>query len=188
VEQEFAFDGTQVLSHKAAISKGQKSLTVTLMGRILPQDSLMLAMTDQLNHYHLGGTHLRIIQGTDNSGNFDVTQATSSMLRDMYQVTQATITRQQDTIDSLRTANAATAYTDSISAVIAPEVKVLFPQIKDIAVTRAIVSNVETNKLDTLNVVLVKYAEPMGTAQSTKFKEYMQARLRKPSITVVPIK
>ncbi len=185
VNQQFVFEGTQVL-HSSAVMKGRnKTLTISLVGKIIPHDSLLLAMTDRLPDYGLGGTKLRIIQG-DSPANFDAAQATSSMLRDMYQVTQNTINSQRETIDSLRTINAEMTLNDTIAARITPEIKVLFPEIGDIAITRAIVSNIDSMKLDTLNIALVSYSRPMGAPQNKKFKEYLEARLQKPEITIVP--
>lgn len=187
VEQQFNFDGTQVL-HTSAVMKGNnKTLTVSLIGKALPQDSLVLALTDKLPDYHLGGTRLKIIQGDNNDNLFDATQATSTMLRDMYQVTQNTINSQRETIDSLRYLNSAIARNDTISAAISPELKVLFPEVADIAVTRAILSNVENRNLDTLNIVLVQYKRQMNTVQNQKFRQYLVARLALKSIKIVPL-
>ena len=61
----------------------------------------------------------------------------------------------------------------------------LFPEISDIAITKAIVSNVDSIRLDTLNVALVRYTRPMGASQTKKFKEYLEARLQKRNITIV---
>lgn len=169
------------------MKNGRKSLTVSLVGRILPQDSLLLALTDKMNDYHIAGTKLRIIQG-DNSSGFDVTQATSSMLRDMYQVTQSTITRQQEIIDSLRASTALMARNDTMSATISPEIKILFPNVKEIAITRGIASDIDSRRLDTINVALVEYSGPMSTAQTQKFREYLEARLNTHPITIVASK
>ena len=185
VNEQFDFDGTQVLHSNASIKGKERSLTVSLVGRVLPQDSLLLALTDRLPQYHLAGTRLRIIQGETAESDFDATQATSTMLRDMYQVTQATISSQRETIDSLRAVNADVARNDTISATISPELRVIFPQVKDIAVTRAIVSNVATQRLDTLNVCLVKYGAPMSAASRERFRAYLAARLALKSITIV---
>ena len=186
VEQQFNFDGTQVL-HSSAVMKGnQKTLTVSLIGKVLPQDSLVLALTDKLPDYNLGGTRLKIIQGDNPENMFDATQATSTMLRDMYQVTQNTINTQRETIDSLRAINADICRNDTMGATISPELKVLFPEVADIAVTRAIVSNVDTRRLDTLNVALVRYSKPMNKAQGDKFLQYLEARLSTKSIKIVP--
>ena len=186
VDQQFDFEDTQVLHMSAVMKGGEKTLTVSLVGKILPQDSLVLALTDRLPAYHLGGTRLRIIQGDNANASFDATTATSTMLRDMYQVTQNTINTQRETIDSLRTLSAAVARTDTIGATIAPELRVVFPEVADIAVTRAIVSNVATGKLDTLHVALVRYNSPMPQSRAAKFRTYLEARLAMKPITIVP--
>lgn len=77
VNDQFDFDGTQVLNYKPTFSRKNKTLTVSLVGRVLPKDSLMLAMTDKLPEYNLGGTRLRIIQGDATGGKIDMEQVTS---------------------------------------------------------------------------------------------------------------
>lgn len=187
VEQQFNFEGTQVLRSQAVMKGDTKTLTVNLIGRILPQDSLLLALTDRLPEYHLEGTRLRIIQGDSPDPGLDVTEATSSMLRDMYQITQSTINSQREAIDSLKKLTTTLAFNDTIGAAITPELKVLFPEIGDIAVTRAISSDVATGKLDTLNIALVHYNRSMNAAQTVKFRKYLEARLSLPSVKIVPI-
>ncbi|MDE6717522.1 MAG: TIGR00341 family protein [Muribaculaceae bacterium] len=186
VEQQFNFNGTQVLRSEAVMEGRNKTLTVNLVGRILPQDSLMLALTDILPEYHLEGTRLRIIQGDSPDPGLDVTEATSSMLRDMYQITQSTINTQRETIDSLKTITSTMAHNDTIGATITPELKVLFPEVADIAVTRAIASNVSSGRLDTVNIALVRYTRQMTAPQTAKFREYIEARLSLPNIKIVP--
>ncbi len=185
VEQEFDFPTTQVLSYKAKEdSRGERTLTVTLMGRLLPEDSLTMALTPQLARFGIAGTQLRIIQG-DNSVQVNPGEITSTMVRDIYQVTQNTINAQRQEIDSLRAVTDVIARNDTIGATISPEIKVLFPQVRDIAVTRGIVSNVDTRILDTLNVALVQYRSPISRAQEEKLKEYLQARLGYSNIDIV---
>lgn len=185
VEQQFNFEGTQVLHYSSTIKGDEKTLTVSLIGKVLPKDSLLVALTDRLPEYHLGGTRLRIIQGDTPENIFDPTQATNTMLRDMYQMTQNTINNQRATIDSLRSVNAQISRNDTIGATISPEIKVLFPEIRDIAVTRAIESNVATRRLDTVNVVLVHYSHKMNGTQNRKFREYLEARLNTKSLKIV---
>lgn len=185
VEQEFDFPATQVLSYKAKEdSRGERTLTVTLMGGLLPEDSLTMALTPQLARFGIAGTQLRIIQG-DNSVQVNPGEITSTMVRDIYQVTQNTINAQRQEIDSLRAVTDVIARNDTIGATISPEIKVLFPQVRDIAVTRGIVSNVDTRILDTVNVALVQYRSPISRAQEEKLKEYLQARLGYSNIDIV---
>lgn len=184
VNTEFNFANTQVLSSKPVYSTKKQSLTITLVGQPLPQDSLMMVMTDKLPLYHLAGTQLRIIQGA-NGGQFDLTKSTSGMLKEMYSVTQNTISNQQQTIDSLRQIVKNSVAMDTVSAVIAPEIRVLFPQVADIAVSRNIVSNIATSRLDTINVVLVNYKRAPEAGEEKKMCEYIGARLRIKDVKIV---
>lgn len=189
VAQQFDFQGTQVLHTQTKFGGPQGNmLTVSLVGRVLPQDSLLLALTDKLPDYHLGGTRLRIVQGDDPGATFNATEVTSTMLRDMYQVTQERINRQAATIDSLRAVGAEMARNDTMGATLAPELRVLFPDVQDIAVTRAIAGATATGRLDTLDIALVRFERPMPVATERKFRDYLRARLSKPGLTIVPVK
>ena len=189
VAQQFDFQGTQVLHTQAKFGGPQGNmLTVSLVGRVLPQDSLLLALTDKLPDYHLGGTRLRIVQGDDPGDTSNATEVTSTMLRDMYQVTQERINRQAATIDSLRAVGAEMARNDTMGATLAPELRVLFPDVQDIAVTRAIAGATATGRLDTLDIALVRFERPMPVATERKFRDYLRARLSKPGLTIVSVK
>lgn len=184
VTRTMHFPNTQVLSYNVVTDKGQRRLDVTLIGRILPADSLKLVMTARMADYGLAGTELNFIQGDDRLSAVNTGTMTSAMLKDFYQVSQATIDRQQHTIDSLLTA----AARDTVSATIAPELKVLFPQVSDMAVNRSIFSSVDSAAaLDTVTVALVRYSAPMNRAAEQKLQEYLEARLRVPSIQIVDI-
>ncbi len=185
VDTEFNFPDTQVLSFKPNYNKGDKTLTVTLMGRVLPQDSLVVAMSDKMAAYRLGGTKLKIIQGDAYGPQIDVSQATSTMLRDMYAVTQATIRSQERTIDSLKSVYSFALRDDSLSAVIAPELKILFPSVEGISISRCIYCEVDAEKVDTLNVALVGYRRQMPKKEEEKFRDYLQARLHMADVHIV---
>ena len=75
-----------------------------------------------------------------------------------------------------------------MSAMVAPEIKVLFPQIKEIAINRSIVCSVDSSRIDTLNVALVEYGRAMTSADERKFTEYLEARLRRAPFTIVNLK
>ncbi len=185
VAQEFKFPSTQVLSSKATMHKGEKTLTVTLIGKVLPADSLRLALSSQLKFYGLEGTKLNIVQG-DTPDLSSITKGTDSM-RDIYELAQTSLAAKQVTIDSLKSVIAFTNINDSISGELAPELKVLFPQIKEIAVTRAIFGNIETSRLDTLNVALVRYSSQLPAAKRQELEKYLKARLRYKSISLIDI-
>jgi len=185
VAQELKFPSTQVLSMKASMQKGDKTISVTLIGKILPTDSLRLALSSRLKFYGLEGTKLNIVQG-DTPDLSSLTTGSNSM-RDIYEMAQTSITAKQVTIDSLKSVIAVTNINDSIGGQLAPEIRVLFPQVEEIAVTRAIFGNIETTNLDTMDIALVKYATQLPAAKRHELEEYLKARLRYESISIIDI-
>lgn len=185
VAQEFKFPATQVLNTKATMQNGVKTITVTLIGKILPADSLRLALSSQLKYYGLDGVKLNIVQG--DTPDLSAMKTTPESMRDIYELAQSAIATKQVTIDSLESVIAFTNINDSIGGQLAPELKVLFPAVRDIAVTRAIFGNIETTHLDTLNVALVKYSSPLPSAKRTELEKYLKARLRYKSIHIIDV-
>lgn len=187
VEDEFQFPATKVLGYSTKTTKGKREITVTLIGKILPQDSLQLAMNGKLAKAGLEGTSLTIIQGDATDIKAIKNEMTSSSVKDIYQVAQTTISRQNSTIDSLRYALREKDLADTIGSVIGPELEVLFPQVANIAVTNPIFNSIKTGSLDSTHVVLVKYASPMGNAIQQKFVKYLEARLGYKDIEIVNV-
>lgn len=185
IAQQFNFPSTQVLSRKATIAHGEKIITVTLIGKVLPADSLQLAMSSQLKNYGLAGARLNIIQ----SDSPDLSELKNGLptMSDIYELARTSISAQQVTIDSLKSIIAFTQINDTIAGRIAPEVKVLFPQIEELAVSRAIFGNIQTEKLDTVNMVLVKYATPLPHAKEREFIKFLEARLQYKSLQLINV-
>ena len=152
---------------------------------MLPPDSLKLALAPQLKNYGLEGAKLHIIQ----SDSPDLSELKNGMptMSDIYELARTSISSQQVTIDSLRSIIALSQINDTISGRIAPEVKVLFPQVEEIAVTRGVFGNIDSQRLDTVNMALVKYSSPLSAAKQQEFEKYLKARLRYNSLTLINI-
>ena len=185
IAQQFNFPATQVLNRKAVIEHGEKVITVTLIGKILPSDSLQLAMSSQLKNYGLEGTRLNIIQGDSP----DLSEIKNGMptVKDIYELAQTSISAQQMTIDSLKSVIAINQINDTIAGRIAPEVRVVFPQVEELAVTHTIFSNIATERLDTINTVLVKYNTPLPPAKEKELIKYLEARLQHKSLQLINV-
>lgn len=66
---------------------------------------------------------------------------------------------------------------DSIGVEIAPEIKVLFPQVRDIALSNLIFNNVETLRLDTVTLAIVSFENGITQQEQTRFQDWLEARL-----------
>lgn len=176
INAECQWPDTHVLSSDIKWKKDNKEIDLTLIGKILPQDSLQLALTSQLRFYGLAGTQLRIIQGDQQMNSKEMDNAT---LKDIYQISQATIADKQQKIDSL--SHLLKEYHKELSGAVtvSPELKVVFPWIQEIAITRSVVASPQTEKKDTLNLALVSTQDHnMTSSEETKLTEYLKARLK----------
>ena len=186
IADECHFSGTQVLSHQALQSDGEWVLNITLIGKVLPQDSLELALSNRMRYYGLNNVKLNIIQG--DAGTLPDTEAMlGHSVSQIYEIAQNSIVQKQQVIDSLRQIIYSHRENDSISARLAPELKVVFPQLKEIAVTKAVFGQISSGDLDTTNIALVSYSRPMPAATRAELQRYLEARLRLKQIRLVNV-
>ena len=184
VNEECRFPDTQVVSDRISNEDGQKVITLTLIGRQLPADSLELALSSRLRFYNLQGTKIRIVQGSL-AQNADAADLSQQQMQDVFGVAQATIVSQQHRIDSLRQRIDAIRRTVSGGEQVAPEIKIIFPEVNQIAINRSVFANVADSTLDTVNVALVNFKRPMTAPQQVKFRDYLEARLSMKNIQII---
>lgn len=179
VENEMVFPNTQVLNHKESFERGKKIIDVTLIGESLPKDSLQLAMMTKLDSLGLGGTVLNIRQGFSMS-----TNSIDKVSNDdkFYELMQQELNNRQTVIDSLRVKLAVHKQFSDESISVSPEIKVLFPTIKDIALSHMVVSSVENAVTDTVNMIFVNAPGGLNTVDRNKLIEYLEVRLNKNNV------
>ncbi|MDE6288474.1 MAG: DUF389 domain-containing protein, partial [Muribaculaceae bacterium] len=183
VADECVFPETHVLTSKAEWSRTEPTLSITLIGAPLPQDSLQLALSSKLRFYGLAGTHLTILQGN----NVSVTPSSQGSVRDIFEMSQTTIARKQAVIDSLQQIINAAAMNDSVAGSLAPELRVVFPGVSSLSVSRSIFAQTSDGFLDTVNVALVRFSEPVPQARREELARYLEARLGMKNIRIVEI-
>lgn len=175
VENEMVFPNTQVLTHKEYIAGGKRYIDVTLIGAAIPKDSLQLAMMNKLDSCGLGGTVLNIKQG------FSMANSKADPERDFnqfYSLMQQQIAQRQDKIDSLESVLKLRSSFSEEGERLYPEVKVLFPNIMDIALGRMVAAQTSTGNLDTVNMVFVNAPRGLTAADRKKLVEYVEVRIK----------
>jgi len=175
VDKEMVFPNTQVLSHKEYVDGGKRHIDVTLIGQALAKDSLQLALMNKLDSVGLGGTILNVKQGfsltskkTDESQSFER----------FYSIMQNELASNQVKIDSLRTELSERTALASQSVKVAPEVKVLFPNVMDIAMSQMIATSVSDSvRVDTVNMAFINAPRGISQDDRSKLAEYLEVRL-----------
>lgn len=184
VTAECNFPDTQVLSRTTSDNHGHKTLTLTLIGRLLPTDSLRLALSAKLKYYGLTGTHLIIYQGGQDSR--EVPEQPT--IADVYTLAQKSIAAKQQAIDSLSALLAADRTNATAAAIVAPEVRVLFPEVKRLGITTTLIANqADSTRLDTANFALVETRRHFGDQQKKRLAEYLEARLNIGNVSIVEL-
>lgn len=188
VEQQMVFPNTQVLSHKEYIEGGKKYIDVTLIGQSLPKDSLQLAMMNKLDSVGLGGTILQIKQGFSVNSMTNPSISPEKNFAEFYSMAQQELLQKQTTIDSLREVLKWRNWFNDQSIEIAPEVKILFPAISDIALSQMVMTPVENIEPDTVSMVFIKTSRIFSVPDQKKLTEYLRLRLndQKVGLTVNP--
>ncbi|MDE7125049.1 MAG: hypothetical protein K2O12_01010 [Muribaculaceae bacterium] len=100
---------------------------------------------------------------------------------------QTSIASKQAVIDSLNSVLAYRRTDDSTALQISPEIKVLFPQISDIAISRAVFSNIDSMNIDTTYVAMIAFSQPMPKTKSAELERYLKARLRLRELSIVEV-
>ena len=183
VSQNFNYADTQVLSKSAVTEHGKHIIRVSLVGAEIPKDSIAVAQA-RLPQYGLGGAILEVRQGYGQN-QADISTLSSVMFKDIYLHNQEQIARQQKTIDSLE--NLASHYQqyDSVGVEVAPEIKVLFPNVTDIAISKTIFSRIDTEARDTTTLAVVRHSKVFSLSEQKRFKEWLQARLGTKKVQLV---
>lgn len=177
VTQYMVFPNTSVLNHKEYVEGNKRYIDVTLIGEALPKDSLQLAMVNKMDSLGLGGTILNIKQGfamTNETGNESSGQ--------FYKLIQNELAKKMYEVDSLKNMLATQKRFSDESVAVRPEVKVLFPGIRDIALARMVAAAVDEQKYDTVNMIFVNAPMGLTMQEREKLTNYIQVRLDKKNI------
>lgn len=184
VAQECQWLDTHVLSSSETWNKSGRQINLTLIGKSMPQDSLLLALSSRLKFYNLEGTKIKIFQG---DAPVQPGELAGSSVKDVYEISQTALRSKQAEVDSLKNIISIDRGTMSAAADILPELKVVFPKINEIAVTKAVFADPRDGRLDTVNIALVNGSAGFNHSHRAELQRYLEARLKIQKIRVVEV-
>ena len=182
VEQQMIFPNTQVLNHKEYISGGKRYIDVTLIGTALPKDSLQLALMSKLDSVGLGGTILQIKQGFAFANMNESNSSPEKNFTEYYNIAQQELLQRQELIDSLNNVIKSHTWFNDQSTEIAPELKVLFPNIQDLAMSKMVATPVEDVRADTVSMVFIRSKGVFSEKDRKRLEDYLKIRFKDPQI------
>lgn len=162
------------------------SISVTLIGKEIPADNIVV-LHQKLEQYGLKDCKLHLIQGlgrNEEEGKKD--ELNNLVLQDFYKKNQELASQQTLEIQNLRQRLANYSSYDSLGIKIAPEIKILFPVIQDIAVAKITRNKINTLQTDTLTVAILTYREIPSPEDTERFRQWLATRLGTTRLQLIP--
>ncbi|WP_300727053.1 TIGR00341 family protein [uncultured Bacteroides sp.] len=172
INHELKFPETQVLNRE--ISYKDKEIRIVLIGREIPESQIVAAQ-EKLPDYKLGGTKLEVFQGVNN-GAADISNIKSLVMEDFYKNSQQKLASQSELIDSLQSQLAHFSGSNLINVKVGEEMKVLFPAVKTISVSKCLQLEVDSARIDTVTFAILGCSKQLDTAEKDKILQWLKAR------------
>ena len=174
INKELNFENTQVLDRK--ISYEKREIKVVLIGSEVPDASIALAK-DKLKEYKLEKSTLIIHQGMNNEG-MDISSIRAMVMEDFYKNSEQRLLEQQKKISLLEKNLQEYKEYDRICEQLVPELKVLYPSTKSLSIARTMEMNVDSMRIDTLTLAVMKFDRTLKSAEKDKISDWLKARLK----------
>lgn len=173
ITSELQFPESQVLSRD--ISYDKREIKVVLVGKEIPENQI-IAAREKLSNYHLEKTKLTVFQGVGNNGLTDISNIKSLVMEDFYKNSEQQLLSQREELDSLRQALASFSGSNLVNEKMGQEMKVLFPEIRTISVSKSLQLAVDSAQVDTLTFAIVSCRKQPSEQEEKKIFEWLKAR------------
>ena len=173
ITSELQFPDTQVLSREISFDK--REIKVVLIGKEVSDDQLQAAR-HKLAEYKLNDTKLLVFQGVNGAGSMDISNIKSLVMEDFYKNSEKQLASQQATLDSLNRILPDFTGSNLMNERMGQEIKVLFPYVKTISVSKSLQLNVDSIRMDTVTFAFVDCNKQPSKQERDKMMEWLRAR------------
>lgn len=173
IASELQFPDTQVLSREISFDK--REIKVVLIGKEVSDDQLQAAR-HKLAEYKLNETKLSVFQGVNGAGSMDISNIKSLVMEDFYKNSEKQLASQQATLDSLNRILPDFTGSNLMNERMGQEIKVLFPYVKTISVSKSLQLNVDSIRMDTVTFAFVDCNKQPSKQEREKMMEWLRAR------------
>ena len=169
VNTELAFPNTQILSKTITNTSDKKEIKVVLIGDNV-SDSTIESARNRLPNYGLKDVSLVVQQGFSEQET-DINKLKSLLMQDLYKNSEQVLRTQAMQIDSLQ--RELKSYHDDrlLAEQIKPEVKVLFPFVREISCTHTCLIPVDSDTQKPIMLIYVKSSEKISAENKRKLTE-----------------
>ena len=183
VNTELAFPNTQILSKTITNTSDKKEIKVVLIGDNV-SDSTIESARNRLPNYGLKDVSLVVQQGFSEQET-DINKLKSLLMQDLYKNSEQVLRTQAMQIDSLQ--RELKSYHDDrlLTEQIKPEVKVLFPFVREISCTHTCLIPVDSDTQKPIMLIYVKSSEKISAENKRKLTEWLSARTQVKTIKLL---
>ena len=174
INTELAVPNTQVLSKSITDTSDKKEIKVVLIGDNVAETTIEDAR-NRLPRYGLKDVNLVVQQGFSEQET-DINQLKSLLMQDLYKNSEEVLRAQTLQIDSLQ--RELKSYRDDrlMAEQLKPEVKVLFPYIREISCTHTSLIPIDSAAQKPIMLIYVKSAEKVSADNKKKLTDWLSAR------------
>lgn len=174
INTELAFPNTQVLSKSITDTSDKREIKVVLIGDNVAETTIEDAR-NRLPRYGLKDVNLVVQQGFSEQET-DINQLKSLLMQDLYKNSEEVLRAQTLQIDSLQ--RELKSYRDDrlMAEQLKPEVKVLFPYIREISCTHTSLIPIDSAAQKPIMLIYVKSAEKVSAENKKKLTDWLSAR------------
>ena len=174
VNEQLAFEGTQVLDKKIIHEGDTHEIRVVLIGQEVPEASIAIARA-KMKDYNLADMRLTVLQGTNNEA-LDLSSLRAMVMEDFYKNSEERMAEQRQQIATLRGDLARYRRFDELGATLVPELKVLYPHVLSVAISHTIEQRVDTTQADTLTLAVLRFSKLPKEDERREMTDWLKAR------------
>ena len=174
VNEQLSFENTQVLDKKIHHEGKGHEIRVVLIGQEVPEASIAIARS-KMKDYKLDNTKLIVLQGMNNEA-VDISSIRAMVMEDFYKNSEQRLVEQKQKIATLEQNLERYKTFDELGKKIIPELKVLYPSVKTVSISHAIELAVDSVRVDTVTLAVLKFGKHPGAHEKEKIAEWLKAR------------
>lgn len=185
ISQEINFPNTLIVNKHIQSENADRAITISLIGKEISEESISM-LHEKMERYGLPDTKLFISQGFGREKEeVEQDELNNLVLQDFYKLTKSRTESQEKEIVRLKQQLENYGAYDSVSMEIGPEVKVLFPHIQDIAISRILVTHIDSLSVDTRTIAITSYKRLPQPGEEKKFESWLSTRLKVEKLEII---
>lgn len=173
IAEELQFPDSQILSRE--ISYDKREIKVVLVGKEVSKEQIAAAQ-HRLPDYNLAKTNLVIFQGMGDGNAVDISNIKSMVMEDFYRNSEKRLKEQDAEIDTLHKQLADFSGSDWLGKQLGQELKVLFPEIKTLSVSKSLRLSVDSARVDTLTYAIIDCQRMPDQKSKEKIIKWLRAK------------